>query len=368
VSNSTVSETLAEESGIYTPGTYTAAAEGIGGEVKVTMTFSDDKITKMDLDVSTETEGIGREAGATLQEEILSSQSTFVDGVVGATVTSNAVKQAATQCIAQAKGEIAVESAAESSKSSDLIVGTWVAVRMDLDEYGYSISATSDVNPLEEFKVYAGDDYTISSVGAGGTIEGTWEYLEAETEKQNDGTFYYQLAFTGGSPYAVIADGQLLIQFNSNLSIFYKKSSDSSSVSTSSPSTSTKSSSSSSTAFTNKYGTATTKCAHSGCNNYIASSGDTNACEKHSNKCLNCGKYIDEDAMYCMDCLTKAASKSSSSSSKSSSQSSGSAGGTGKCQYKEGDTYVCSKTATNGNFCKEHYEYLNSIYNSLVGK
>ncbi len=61
--------------------------------------------------------------------------------------------------------------------------------------------------------------------------------------------------------------------------------------------------------FTNKYGTPTTKCAHSGCNNYIASSGDTNCCTTHSNKCLECNKYIDEDAMYCMDCLTKASNQ-----------------------------------------------------------
>lgn len=71
--------------------------------------------------------------------------------------------------------------------------------------------------------------------------------------------------------------------------------------------------------FKNKYGTATTKCAHSGCNNYIASSGDTNCCAAHSNKCLECGKYIDEDAMYCMSCITNAASGSSSDSGKSSS-------------------------------------------------
>lgn len=72
----------------------------------------------------------------------------------------------------------------------------------------------------------------------------------------------------------------------------------------SSYSSGTKSSGNSTTPFTNKYGTRTTKCAHKGCNNYIASSGDTNCCTVHSNKCLNCGKYIDEDAMYCMDCLT----------------------------------------------------------------
>ncbi len=64
--------------------------------------------------------------------------------------------------------------------------------------------------------------------------------------------------------------------------------------------------------FTNKYGTPTTKCAKPGCNNYIASSGDTCYCPTHSNRCLECNKYIDGDAMYCLDCIAKAASSSSS--------------------------------------------------------
>lgn len=55
--------------------------------------------------------------------------------------------------------------------------------------------------------------------------------------------------------------------------------------------------------FTNKYGTRNTICAHAGCNNQIASSGDTNCCTTHSNRCGNCGCYIDGDAMYCMTCL-----------------------------------------------------------------
>ena len=63
-----------------------------------------------------------------------------------------------------------------------------------------------------------------------------------------------------------------------------------------------------SSTFTNKYGTPTTKCNHSGCTNYIATSGDTNCCTTHSSKCLECGKYIDEDAIYCMDCMSKASS------------------------------------------------------------
>lgn len=60
------------------------------------------------------------------------------------------------------------------------------------------------------------------------------------------------------------------------------------------------------TYFTNKYGTSTTICAHSGCSNYIATSGDTNCCSVHSNRCKGCYCYIDEDASYCMDCIKKA--------------------------------------------------------------
>ena len=57
------------------------------------------------------------------------------------------------------------------------------------------------------------------------------------------------------------------------------------------------------TYFTNKYGTSTTKCAVSGCSRYIASSGDTNCCTTHSNRCGECHCYIDGDAMFCMDCI-----------------------------------------------------------------
>ena len=66
--------------------------------------------------------------------------------------------------------------------------------------------------------------------------------------------------------------------------------------------------------FTNKYGSRTTKCAVSGCNNYIASSGDTNCCVTHSNKCGNCRCYIDGDAMYCMSCISGSISGGGSSS------------------------------------------------------
>ena len=88
---------------IYKPGVYTASADGIG-VVTVTMKFSETQILDCIVDTSNETDGIGKGTGEGFAERILSSQSFDVDGISGASLTSAAVKRAAENCIAQAKG------------------------------------------------------------------------------------------------------------------------------------------------------------------------------------------------------------------------------------------------------------------------
>ena len=95
--------TAASGDAIYTAGTYTGTATGIG-EVKVTMTFSESAITEVVVDASNETESIGGVAAPTLQEALMAAQGTEIDNVSGATVTTNAVKEAAASCIEQAMG------------------------------------------------------------------------------------------------------------------------------------------------------------------------------------------------------------------------------------------------------------------------
>lgn len=94
----------AEENAVYTPGTYSASADGINGPVTVTMTFDETSITDVVIDASGETAEIGGAAADTLAQQIMDGQAAEIDGVSGATLTSNAVKKASTQCIAQAKG------------------------------------------------------------------------------------------------------------------------------------------------------------------------------------------------------------------------------------------------------------------------
>jgi uncharacterized protein with FMN-binding domain len=88
----------------YTPGTYTATAKGMNGPVTVTATFDENSIVDVVLDVSGETQGIGAAAGDALTEQILAAQGPQIDGVSGATLTSNAVKEALVDCINQAGG------------------------------------------------------------------------------------------------------------------------------------------------------------------------------------------------------------------------------------------------------------------------
>ena len=109
---------FAEEKGIYNPGTYSATAKGIGSDVKVTMTFDANSITDVEIDVSGETKGIGAEIGDQMQDAILTAQSADVDAVSGATVTSDAIRQAAAACIEQASGE-AVTLTEKSEAPSD---------------------------------------------------------------------------------------------------------------------------------------------------------------------------------------------------------------------------------------------------------
>lgn len=126
--------------GIYTPGTYTATANGIG-VVTVTMTFDTDKITDVVLDVSGETASIGQAAADQLRESLLAAQSSSIDSVSGATITANAVMQAAEKCIAQAKGEMTMETVTLDQGSAE----DWLGQEPDIDDASITDTWETDI-------------------------------------------------------------------------------------------------------------------------------------------------------------------------------------------------------------------------------
>ncbi len=92
--------------GSFIPGTYTSQANGFGGPVEVTLTVGDGGgITEVSVKGASETPEIGGAALPVLQDQLLKTQSAELDGVSGATFTSDAVRKAAGVCIAQANGE-----------------------------------------------------------------------------------------------------------------------------------------------------------------------------------------------------------------------------------------------------------------------
>ena len=103
---------------------FTAAAQGFGGEVKVTLTIEDGRLTNVVAEGPAETEGVGSRAIESMPATMVEANSVEIDGVTGATITSNAVSEAAKAALAQAGVEL---TAAAPQEASSMTPGTYTA-------------------------------------------------------------------------------------------------------------------------------------------------------------------------------------------------------------------------------------------------
>lgn len=83
-------------------GQYTGEDRGIGGPIKVLVTMEDNKITNIEVTYHNETRGVSTKAIDRVIESILKNQTTEVDAVSGATVTSKALINAVKKALSQA--------------------------------------------------------------------------------------------------------------------------------------------------------------------------------------------------------------------------------------------------------------------------
>ena len=86
----------------FKAGTYTATAPGIHGDVTVEVTFTADKLADIKVTKQSETVGIGSKAVELLPGRMVAAQSPAVDGVTGATITTEAIRKAVSDCVKQA--------------------------------------------------------------------------------------------------------------------------------------------------------------------------------------------------------------------------------------------------------------------------
>ena len=111
-------------------GDFTGTAKGMGGDVTVTLTLEDGKITDCTAEGKDETPGIGTLALEQLPAQIAETGSIAVDGVSTATITSDAIKEAAAAALTAAglnpeDYKTAVEktgSAEDSTVEADVVV------------------------------------------------------------------------------------------------------------------------------------------------------------------------------------------------------------------------------------------------------
>lgn len=100
---------LSTLSGCTQNSTYSSIAKGFGGDVEVSVTLDGDKITDIAVVGEKETEGIGTKAIEELPKMILESNSTDIDSIAGATITSDAIKEATNSAINQSTSNLATK-------------------------------------------------------------------------------------------------------------------------------------------------------------------------------------------------------------------------------------------------------------------
>ena len=174
----------------WADGTYTSSANGMNGAVKVSVTVEGGKITKVDVVDHQETAGISDPALEQIPAAIVEAQSTEVDVVSGATMTSNAIIEAAKKALS-GEGEDEV-GALELTVEPDVIVvgagmaGLTAAVRAS--ELGAKVLVLE-----QNFRVGG------SANTAGGSISGAgYEIQKAAGIEDSPEAFYDDFVNMGG--------------------------------------------------------------------------------------------------------------------------------------------------------------------------
>lgn len=182
--------TLPEAPYSFTPGTYASSAKGISSDITVKCTFDETSMTAMEADVSGETAGIGTEIGDAMIQAILSAQTPQVDGISGATISSDALKSAVAECFKAAAGLPSAAQTESQEPEAASATGETDALSdaPDTDETEITSEAASDV-PTEGDTEAASDAPAATSTGAGAlTVAAPGTYTASATGISSDVT------------------------------------------------------------------------------------------------------------------------------------------------------------------------------------
>lgn len=180
------SSTSQTESGLKA-GTFTGvSSNGMGGDVEVAVTFTSEKIEKIEVTKQNETPGKSDPAIEKIPQAIVENQSIKVDTVSGATVTSKAIIEAVTNAIQESGNDVSqFEKEIEQKTSDEVVELNATVVIAGAGAAGYTAALTAYDEGAESVIVVEKEG-TVggNAIVSGGFVENTNEELRPEN---NDG-------------------------------------------------------------------------------------------------------------------------------------------------------------------------------------
>ena len=167
-------------------GVFAGAAMGMGGELAVEVTVENGAMTAVEVTAQKETPGISDPALEQLPAAILAAQSTDVDDVSGATITSKAIKGAVEAALLAAQGvEAGQESTVVYPEKADIVVVGYGFAGMNAALEAANRGA--HVVLLEKTEQRGG-----SMRLAGGTLSGAGTKIQAEQGIEDSPELFYE--------------------------------------------------------------------------------------------------------------------------------------------------------------------------------
>ena len=134
--------TVGAEAAAMTPGSYTAVCHGFYGDFDITVTVSETAITQIVLGEYLETEAVGGKALNLLTASMIQNNTSGVDTISGATVTSIFFRNAVVDCLTQAGAPAEMMEAPAALDATDETIVTDVLV-IGAGAAGYSAAITA---------------------------------------------------------------------------------------------------------------------------------------------------------------------------------------------------------------------------------
>lgn len=177
-------------------GVYTASAEGFSGQVTITLTVKDGVITDIS-NTNSDTKSFFKRAWSLIQPEILQSQTADgIDGVSGATYSSNGILNAAKAAIAQARNNGETPQPTEVPQPTSTPVPTETPQPTEIPKPTETPEPTAAPEPTEIPEPTAAPKPTVPPDPVTGFYDGT--YTGSGTGNDGPGSVRVTVTISGG--------------------------------------------------------------------------------------------------------------------------------------------------------------------------